>query len=240
MLYIMGDNLILLTAAITPDVAFGSLLSDPAERLRQYRSAVGVWLRAAEKSGCDLIVVETTGSGDLLRDDVKVLDCIPSDNARGRGKGAVEADAIDAAVSDCGLSDGSTVHKVTGRLTVLNSTNLIVPVERGARLRRTLDRSYCDTRFFSVTAGLWTQYLSGMGQEVNDHQGRYLEHVMAHRVAAAEYAGETIQRFPERPMVLGASGTTGKSYGTLKQQLLSPILLRAESLIESRLRSKQV
>jgi hypothetical protein len=236
----MRDNLILLTAAITPDAAFASSLSDPAERLGQYKSALDVWSRVADEMACDLAVVETTGSGDKLRTSVRVLDFTPADDMRQHGKGAIETAAIDAAILACGLSDLSTVHKVTGRLTVRNASNLLAPLSDGARVRRTLDRTYCDTRFFSVNVGFWRRHLSAMANEVDDNGDRYLEHVMAHRLAIAEYCGSEIARFPERPMILGVSGTTGKPYGTLKQQLVSPILLKAESLLASRLRLKQV
>ncbi|MFF1382219.1 hypothetical protein ACFVWT_01500 [Arthrobacter sp. NPDC058288] len=236
----MGNNLILLTAAVTPDVAFGSSLSDPKERLRQYRSAIDEWSRVADASDCDLVTVETTGSGDSLRDQVRVVDFHAPEDTKQHGKGAVESAALDAAILACGLPDSSTVHKVTGRLTLRNAERLVAPLDNGARVRRTLDRTYCDTRFFSTNVKFWQTHLSGMANEVADDSGRYLEHVMAHRLMKAEYGGTAVQRFPERPMLLGVSGTTGKSYGTLWQRALSPVLLRVEGLLDTRLRLKQI
>lgn len=236
----MGTNLILLTAAVTPEASFASSLADPEERLRQYEAAIVCWTKIAYDTGCSLGVVETTASGHLLGDVARVLDFTPSEAARERGKGAVEAEALDAALRAFDMDGDSTLHKVTGRLMLRNAAALVRPLPTGvATVRRTLDRSYCDTRFFSASYDVWQKYLTGMAEEVNDSGGRYLEHVMAHRLIEAEYQGVMVERFAERPLILGASGTTGKAYGTPRQRLVSPIKKKIEDLLVTRALLKQ-
>lgn len=236
----MATDLILLTAAVVPDNAFRVALSDPGVRLGQYRTAIRAWSEVADATKCDLLVVETTGSADLLREDARVVSFTPSEAARQAGKGAAEAEALEAGVRAAGLSDRSTIHKATGRLMLRNWDTAIRPVASGARVRRVVDRSYVDVRFFSVNAEVWSGYLLGMGAEIDDAGGRYLEHVMAQRLIRAEYEGVPVERFPERPGLAGSSGTHGKPYGSLKERLLAPVLLRAENLLSSVGATKQL
>jgi hypothetical protein len=230
----MGTDLILLTAAIVPDTSFRNALSDPEQRLGQYRTAIRTWSDVASATGCKLMIVETSGSGHLLADQAETVSFTPSLEAKNAGKGAAEAEALEAGLRVADLAEHATFHKVTGRLALRNWKSAVLPVTAGTvRVRRSMDRSYCDVRFFSVTRSFWDQYLQGMSNEVHDVEGRYLEHVMAQRLVLAEYAGVHVERFPERPSFMGSSGTSGNSYGSIKERMLSPLLLRAENILSS-------
>lgn len=233
-------NTILLTAAITPDPRFGSAVSDPSERLGEYRKAVKKWQAQGREAGFDVAVIETTGS-DALDADVKVIPFTPSDEHVSRGKGSVEAAALDHALSVLALAREATVVKVTGRLVVENADRLLSPLAPGViQVRRTLDRSFCNTRLLISTAGFWTDHLSGMDSSIDDNLGRYIEHIVAYRLITAElFAKAKVERFPVRPVFEGRSGTNGTPYGTTRERIVSPILAKLEALLHP-FGSKQV
>jgi hypothetical protein len=242
MIWSMGKaNIILLTAAVDPDPRFGSVVSASSERLGQYRRAVHFWSGVAEDSGYELAIVETTGS-NLLRDQAPLISFTATDALVTRGKGAVEAAALDYALSVIEPASESAVVKVTGRLIVKNAIRLVRPLpENAIRARRTLDRGYCDSRFFVASAGFWADHLHGMAEEVRDGDGRYLEHVLAHRMSNAEFAnGARVERFPERPSFLGTSGTSGTRYGSVLDRVKSPSIGIAERMLFRQLARKQV
>lgn len=234
-------NFILLTAAVTPDPRFGSTVAHPGERLEEYRTAIRHWSSVADGAGFEMAVVETTGSR-ALANDVKVIDFTPTDAQAARGKGAVEAAALEHALVTLEPARESTVVKVTGRLVVENAERLIAPVaENVARVRRTLDRRYCDSRFFLTTAGFWTDHLTDMGEDVDDSAGRYLEHSLAHRLIRSEFFGHAqVELFPVRPVFSGRSGTNGNRYGTMRDRFSSPLIGAAEHVLAQKLGSKQV
>lgn len=233
-------NVILLTAAVTPDPRFGSAVSDPAERLMEYRKAVQQWQVDAAKAGLAVAVVETSGSV-ALADEAELISYTPTEDQVRRGKGAVEGAALEHALTFLSTERDATVVKVTGRLVVENAVRLLEPVApNSARVRRTLDRKYCDSRFFATTAGFWADHLAGMGGDVDDAVGRYIEHSLAYRLIAAEFFdSSTVEPFPVRPLIVGQSGASGARYGTGVDRLKGPLLQAAEQVM-LRLASKQV
>lgn len=244
-----GDVLgyVILTAAVTPDPRFGSVLSDPKVRLGQYHNALAYWSKVAEKRDWKVLVVETTGfaAHDLVtpaEQRVQALNFHPDDALVRRGKGAIEAAAIDFLLREADVPSSATFYKVTGRLTLANSSQLLTEVADGAALaRRTIDGKYCDTRLFATQAAFWREHLGAMAEEVDETCGRYLEHVLAFRLVRAEYLHDvSVERFKRRPILVGISGTTGAHYGklsgTLKNKLLSPV----ENAIVERFMKKQI
>lgn len=235
---------IVATAAVRPSPGVRTLLTDPEVRARHYRQAIGHWRHVSARVGASLAVVETTGADPATLVDpgpVTVTSFAPAPELVGRGKGAIEAAAIEHVVSVLGIPEDDTICKITGRLVVENATDLVRPVgENSAIVRRTLDRRYCDTRFFLTSGGLWRGRLSGMGRDVDDHAGRYLEHVVAHRLAVAEYeSGTVVGRFAAPPVFRGVSGTSGARYGSPLSRVCSPVRARAESVL-AQLAAKQV
>lgn len=242
---------VLLTAAVTPDPRYGSAISDAGVRLAQYQHALSNWASVAAAKDWSIVLVETTGcSGDEmlgvlgceLRKSVEFLNFSPAAALSERGKGAVEASAIDHALLSLRLPDNATFYKATGRLTLQNAGKLLTKVEAStATVRRTLDGTYCDTRFFATTVGFWRERLSGMEKDVDDESGRYLEHVMANRLRHAEYfQAVDVRRFQERPLLVGVSGTNGVTYGRIGATVREKLLGSIERNLLSKLMKKQL
>ena len=247
------SGIILLTAAVTPNPLYQAAVSDAGIRLGQYQNALANWTRQATRIGWRTAVVETTGfpaSGllegipNINQEQISVVSFEPDPEIIARGKGAVEAAAIDAVLTNPGLDlDPSlTLYKSTGRLILRNGDQLLAKIRNNAiTIRRSLDRRYCDTRFFGTTVGFWNKQLSGMAEEVDDDGGRYLEHVLAHRILDSEYQGcVTINRFHQRPLIVGQSGTTGSRYGSSQALLKARVLASMENFLAKKLSSKQV
>jgi len=243
----LPERHILLTAAVTPVEPFSGVLRDPGIRLRQYHKALSFWADVANRIAANVLVVETTGASSVAllsplsltqRRKVAVLGHSPSMSAIRKGIGAIEADAIDEAMSS--LSGRRLVTKITGRLLVRNPTDLVMSYDGGAFVaRRTLDRKYVDSKLFQVPSDLWTSRLLGLGQDVNESAGRYLEHALAQRLIIGEYDGILeVQPFPRRPLIDGASGTTGRSYDRMLKRRLNVPLSWVERRV-SALASKQ-
>lgn len=230
--------LILLTAAVTPDPAFLAnnasfrmTLADPQVRAGQYRAAVDHWHRVAQTVGGRVAVVETSGADRdevTRRTDVGFVSYDAPAGLAAGGKGAIEAAAIDHALASLDAAPDTVLVKVTGRLLVENAARVIGPVDDATvQVRRSVDRAFADTRFVVTTVGTWREHLTGMGEEVDDDHGRWLERVAAQRLILGEYAGSlTVQRFPDPPRFTGASGTTGARYDGWRARVVPPVVQR--------------
>jgi hypothetical protein len=241
-----------LTAAVSPNVSGRVALADPAIRLRQYQIAISEWSRSTLQLGFRLAVVETTGASpkDLLQDvgekrarRISVVSFEPSAVQAERGKGAVELAAIRAAVEDAELvAPNDTLYKCTGRLIVRNAGRILTPLRTGAvKVRMTLDRSWADTRLVGATAQTWSEHIFPDIDLVDDARGRYLERVLAARLASASTLGSvSIEQFSGRPLLSGVSGSTGKSYLARTSWLKDRALRPFETLLSGIASKKQV
>lgn len=239
---------LILTAAVVPEVRYAVAVDDPKMRLSQYVHAIKYWSKVAADLHYKLCVVETSNF-DLLADIQEIDESIlflqfeASAEAKSRGKGAIEADALDAAIRSLSvwLGPRSTVYKVTGRLTLKDSTGVIAGLESHSfRVRRTMDRKFCDSRIFAASFSSWGSWLTGMGADVDDSSHRFLEHVIAKRVIDAEYAGSSVDRFIQRPVLVGQSGTSGEKYGGILQTFSQRALAPIENLAAKHLLTKQI
>lgn len=234
---------LVLTAAVAPTVSVRVTVADPEQRARDYHAAIAAWSRTAGRLGMELVVVETTGAersafwppGCPGRHVGFRADAETS----ARGKGAVEAVALDRALAEV---DEGTVYKCTGRLWVANAERLVVPLAPdAARIRRTLDRTWVDGRFLGASTAVWRRALTGMAPEVDDGDGRYLEHVMADRLAREGVLhGTSLERFPARPAFVGRSGSTGVDYRSPAQRLKGLALSPLEALLTGPLARKLI
>lgn len=244
-------GIVLLTAAVTPDPALSVAVSSASTRLEQYKMAIAKWQKMAEQHSFRVVVVETSGfDPDQLRRSISelgteslIVNYRPTEIIRSRGKGAIEAAAMEYALAQTPefAAPSSVVYKSTGRLSVRNFASIVEPIHLDAiRVRRTLDRRYCDTRFFATTLHIWTRALAGMADEIDDSAGRFLENVLAKRLIDIEYAGAgTVERFPVRPAIEGTSGTSGSRYGSLRSRLIRPLIQVVEGRPLQRFANKQ-
>ncbi len=235
---------VVLTAAVTPTVTHGVTVADPDERAREYAASLTRWAGTARRLGLRLVVVETTGAprealwpaGVEGRHLSFVAD--PADSAR--GKGAVEAAAIDHALAHAPELRDGTAYKCTGRLWVANAVDLLAPLPPGtARIRRTLDWTWVDSRLVGASVDLWRDALAGMGREVDDREGRYVEHVMADRLRRTwATGGAAVERLGRRPVYVGRSGSTGIDYRSPRERLKGVLMQPLESMLAGPLGTK--
>jgi hypothetical protein len=237
---------VLLTAAVRPDPRFTVALADPDARLRQYVASVREWLRFGEQTGARVVVVETSRSAELLNQvpalrQLEVIEFEPSDQMADRGKGAVEAGAIDHALAGLANEGVRTITKVTGRLGIVDASRTLPPLAANSvMVRRTLDRRFVDARLIHATVDVWTDSLRGMAGAVNEVAGTYIEHVVGLRLVQAEFErGTDVLRFPKRPRFRGQSGTTGSQYNRLDSAIRIAVMERAERLVV-RMAAKQI
>lgn len=237
---------VVLTAALTPTVTHHVTVADPEERAREYAASLTRWSDTARRLGLRLVVVDTTGAprealwpaGVEGRHLSFVAD--PADSAR--GKGAVEAAAIDHALAHAPELREGSAYKCTGRLWVANADDLLTPLPPAtARIRRTLDWTWVDSRLVGASVDLWRGALAGMRSEVDDRGGRYLEHVVADRLRHAwTVEGAHLQRLGRRPVYVGRSGSTGIDYRSPRERLKGVVLQPLESLLAGPLGTKLV
>jgi hypothetical protein len=231
---------------VRPDPRFKVALADPNARLRQYVESVREWLRFGEQVGARIVVVETSRSAELLNEvpalrQLEVIEFEPTDDMAERGKGAVEAGAIDHAVADLANKGARTITKVTGRIGIADASVTLPPLApNSVMVRRTLDRRFVDARLIHASVDVWTECLRDMGSTVNEVAGTYIEHVVGLRLVQAEFErGTDVLRFPMRPRFRGQSGTTGSRYNRVGTAVRIAVMERAERLVV-RMASKQI
>jgi hypothetical protein len=197
--------------------------------LNDYLRALILWWKEFESLPVDILFCENSGY-DLksLRDWIELM------NAESRiqvfqfngdkslvanlGKGAGEAEMFDECFRSNFVSGYDYVLKSTGRLFVSNAKYLLEQtISKGSdwaiSFRSPLD--FVDARFFIIRLELFPAYLLGLGKEVNDKQGAYVEHAMLRRVCRAISDGHQWGQFEELPRYEGVGGTDGKKHSSL-------------------------
>ncbi|MDP1523616.1 MAG: hypothetical protein Q8M10_10695 [Methylotenera sp.] len=220
-------TLIILTATVSPMVDV--VRANPEARLNDYLKALERWWQEFKSLPVDILFCENSGY------DLKSLrDWIVLMNAGNRirvfqfngdkslvanlGKGAGEAEIFDECFHNNLISGYDYILKSTGRLFVSNARHLLEQtINKGSdwaiSFRSPLD--FVDARFFIVKLELFHAYLLGLGIEVNDKQGAYIEHAMLRRVCRAISDGHQWGQFEELPRYEGVGGTDGKKHSSL-------------------------
>lgn len=237
----MNKPVVLLTAAVSPspNVPFTAL--HQSKRLELYLTAFAEWKSITTHNGMRLCIVETTGaSQELLEitpsDDVLFLEHTPNPALEPLGKGALESSAMDAGMAFVAnqLDSEITVHKVTGKLSVPNWRKVFKHQKPSTiRIRRSLDRSTCDTRVFSTTPETWARHFSNIHEQTNDPNGIYFEHVVGYRSVIAEFSDPSfeVERFATPPRIIGISGSDGNAYGGFNKDGVSNALAHIEQFL---------
>ncbi|MFD1506963.1 hypothetical protein FE374_04000 [Georgenia yuyongxinii] len=216
---------VILTATVRPQAETRLAVTDPAVRTAEYQRALRRWVQlAGDWPDLRLVLAENSGAdlADLTRglppSDRLLLVPVPPPHAAvvTRGKGACEADLLEAVLPRIpGADAGDLILKCTGRLFVPNLRR-VLPDNRDPRavvVRATVDLSYVDARLVGATRAGWLHTLTGMAAEVDESSDRWLEHVLARRLALALASGTTVHRFHSPPRYSGRSGTHGGDYG---------------------------
>lgn len=222
---ITPNTVVLLTAAVTPskDVPFTSLNADV--RLPLYQEAISFWSQICVLNKWSLFVVETTGAseGELFKfvdpnGDNQFRAFSPNPDLNKLGKGALESACLDYAFTELEKTYGknTTVHKVSGKLIIRNYKKVLISTPGNAiNIRRSIYRSVCHSRVFSLTVGSWNQFFTGLYKDINDlDNSRYFEHVLAYKMISAEFHQKfAVSQFRALPQLVGYSGTNGMKYG---------------------------
>jgi hypothetical protein len=232
MVSIMEDTLIVLTATTVPPLTPQLRLRDPGERLAQYMSSLRKWSCVSKELRAHIWFLDNSPRADLARLSEGVAELadqrritfyeipIPED-VHLAGKGVGEAalfDAVASLLTKCG-PQYQTLIKCTGRLTVLNAAATLTLPARGPQVALHSTLAHADSRFFAVPRKLWIDQLSGMGEEVSEAEGVWLEHVLAKRVLRAVSSGVPFQSFRCLPRYSGMSASTGAHYDTLSRRM---------------------
>lgn len=248
---IAGGVSLVLTAAVSPNAAGKTALTDPQERISQYRAAIASLLQKGVHEKSRLSVVETTGFPlDELRrtfgirnDEVELFSYSPSVGELTRGKGAAEMGALRHVVeSTSGHSPDETIYKLTGRLILEDAEQQLIPLRRNELIvRGTIDGTWFDTRFFGASRKVWEGWLVDVAENVDDSRSFFLERALASAVASDVAAGLLVRRqFSNRPILVGASGSTGRTYSSFVERAKSRLLGQAEKALARIAHTKQV
>ncbi|WP_461446552.1 hypothetical protein [Metallibacterium scheffleri] len=151
------------------------------------------------------------------------------------GKGFGEGEIIKHAIQHSSLINDSEYgfYKITGRLTVANFADIDRRIDATSnvfRLMSTRLRSVLmvDTRFFYVQTKFYVDNLLNAFMNVDDRDGRFLEHVFYHELAR----NPEVSGMPRYPLLHGRSATTGKDYASSRWMVARDIanLLRLYDL----------
>ncbi|MDP2071654.1 hypothetical protein [Methylotenera sp.] len=220
-------TLIILTATVSPMVDV--VRANPEARLNDYLKALERWWQEFKSLPVDILFCENSGY-DLksLRDWIVLMNAgnrirvfqFNGDKSlvANSGKGAGEAEMFDECFHNNLISGYDYILKSTGRLFVSNARHLLEQtINKGSdwaiSFRSPLD--FVDARFFIIKLELFDAYLLGLGKEVNDKQGAYIEHAMLRRVCRAISDGHKWGQFEELPRYEGVGGTDGKQHSSL-------------------------
>jgi hypothetical protein len=220
-------TLIILTATVKPMV--NVVRASPEIRLNDYLTALILWWKEFESLPVDILFCENSVYDlKLLREwvelnskdnRIRILQFNGDESlVKDFGKGAGEAEIYDECFRSNLISGYDYVLKSTGRLFVNNAKELLDQmIDKGSdwaiSFRSPLD--LVDTRFFIIRSNLYKTYLLGLGKEVNDSQGAYIEHAMLRRVCQAMADGLKWSQFGALPKYAGVGGTDGKHHHSL-------------------------
>jgi hypothetical protein len=220
-------GLLLLTATINPMVEVAR--ANPNVRLNDYLDALKLWWKELESLPVNILFCENSGY------DIQIIkDWIISIGAENRvktfqfdgdktlvarlGKGAGEAEIYDECFKNGLLAGHDYILKCTGRLFVKNAKLLIEQAilensDFAISFRSPLD--LVDTRFFILKYNLYGSYMLGLAKEVNDRQGRYIEHAVLKRLCRAISEGYIWGQFTNLPRFVGVGGSDGKVHSSI-------------------------
>jgi hypothetical protein len=215
---VSSNTVVVMTTALQPSDPIAYPAQVVKDRREQYRRAASFWAESCRQAGAKLVILDCTGASatdmqvvfdNIARRTVSFYTYAEDPTQLARGKGAVEASALDSYIDGSSFDSGN-IFKVTGRLIVKNAVSIILSApHEGLSCRRRIDNKYIDTRFFGVAKATWLRDFYAMSAEIDDSAGRYLEHVMALRATQNQ---TKLARFAERPQFNGSSGTTGRKY----------------------------
>jgi hypothetical protein len=244
--------IVMLTATVAPNTTNDLAVADIDVRLTQYRRALSEWSDVSRDLPLKMVIVETSGAtpSDLLSGTPRwfargtsVINYEPTPDQIDRGKGAMEFGAIDHALRILDEVDAvDTVYKLTGRYCLPNARRILVSIPpRTILLRGKLDGSWIDSRFIGSTKEVWQSTLLPAADLSDDRSNRWIEKCLASAVASKAHIQElSVLPFSERPHLVGVSGSTGISYGSMRERVRARLLQSVEANLIRLASKKQV
>lgn len=209
---------LLLTATVAPHETPDLLLRDPHRREAQYLDALARWCRALPPDWA-IVVAENSSwpaspfvdVGRELGRKVHVLEC--ADRGSNAGKGVGEAGLLDD-FARCELAQSCEwIFKCTGRLYVDNFEKCLPSLDGDGVCAAIVPAlNHMDSRFFGASRGVFHEYFTDMGAEIEEREGIFFEHVAARRMLASLGAGHAFRPFETLPYVIGRSASLDASY----------------------------
>ena len=236
----VNNNYIILTATVTPAMAIGNTIrSDPQLRLQEYLSAFDFYWSLPDQLVAGIVLLENSGhSFENFENIVKSKACLKEvffisttqDYPAENGKGYGEFFMLDQGIQQLrlnGLTGGSLLWKVTGRLIVKNMREMLEEAPDTFSL-------YADFRhipFFGKRLGgnEWLELriaamsLDGYDKYFRNHfsDGYVIEHAFFERLYPILKQRDTsvYPRFNTQPELLGVSGYSNKSYSSFEYKI---------------------
>ena len=212
-------NVLLLTATVAPGDTPDLKLREPRQREAQYLDALAHWCKALPPDW-EIVVAENsnwppsrfTDVGGRLGREVQVLAC--ADRGSRAGKGVGEAALIDDFAKSELAHGRGWIFKCTGRLYVDNFGQCLPALDGrdGACGALVPSLDHMDSRFFGASRDVFCEYFTGMGDEIREPDGLFLEHVAARRLLSSLGAGHAFRPFEALPYFIGRSASLDMSY----------------------------
>lgn len=224
---------ILLTGCIDPNGMAYTALNSIEERKTQYVNAIQFYLK---ETSYPIVFCENSGTdiSYLFQNHINSgrLECLSfyGNQNKEKGKGYGEAEIIEYTLNHSRLiCDNCIITKITGRLIINNICNILSPLKKQDNFVSCLfhsDLKFADSRLICAATGFYTEFLKNKDQ-INDNNGVYFEHILSSSVINSNMR---YIPFPEEPMIIGTSGTTGDIYQTHKRTFKSFLLFKCYSL----------
>jgi hypothetical protein len=213
---------LLLTATVDVKGIGFMAISDPAQRLQQYATAVAFWARVGgfdgivfcENSGHDISGIRAELAASRTPSEVVQYEGQGFDRSLGKGFG--ELSAMQRAARSPLLESADLVLKVNGRYVIPNATALardlraLWPTDVVADLHQSL--RWADSRIFAFTPAFLRDYFAPRLASLDDSKGVYFEHGLANAIHAALADDKRWCPVPGAPEIEGRSGTLGSSH----------------------------
>ena len=220
------ENILMMTATITPNNALNLRRTDPAARLKDYHDALGFYLALIGRPLHGIVFVENSNS------DVTTLrDLVASRGLTGRveflcnygvylysekGRAHGEFKLLDYAMAASTMvhqtGPDHLIWKVTGRYIVKNLTSIIATAPAGIDAyvdMKDHPRRYMDMRLMAWTAAGYDRAFRGAADDLD---AKTHEAAMRDYLPSRAQGVRLIPRFRKEPFIQGIRGWDNRSY----------------------------
>ena len=127
------------------------------------------------------------------------------------------------------IAEKDIIIKINARYFVRNVSQLLedislnTAIDVWCTLRDNL--RFADTRVIAGQKNFWESFIKNGDSFFNTPQN-YLEHGVARHIHKRMHEGFIWQNFRHSPVLEGKSGSTGKQYGWLRQNVIKPIFIK--------------